>query len=133
MRPLFQKATGLTESVIAAAIEVHRDKGPGLIESIYEWCLLKELELRKLDCINQKSVAIRYKGFVREEPLRFDVLVEGCSPRGAKAVEKILPLHKAQLLSYMRLLDVPLGLLINFHEMKVTDGISRLLLPGRGQ
>jgi GxxExxY protein len=133
MHPLFQKATGLTESIIGAAIEVHRDKGPGLIESIYEWCLLKELELRKLSCINQKIVVIEYKGFTREEPLRFDVLVEDCVLVEAKAVEKILPLHKAQLLSYMKLLNVPIGLLINFHEMKVTDGISRLLLPGAGQ
>ncbi|HZV33371.1 MAG TPA: GxxExxY protein [Verrucomicrobiae bacterium] len=130
MHPLFQKATGLTETIIAAAIEVHRDKGPGLIESIYEWCLLHELGLRGLTCINQKSVLIHYKGFTREEPLRCDVLVEGCVLVEAKAVEKILPIHKAQLLSYMKLLDVPLGLLINFHEIKVTDGISRLILPG---
>src|SRR5437588_7776460 len=130
MHPLFQKASGLTETIIAAAIEVHRDKGPGLIESIYEWCLLKELGLRHLACVSQNSVLIEYKGFTREEPLRFDVLVEGCVLVEAKAVEKILPIHKAQLLSYMKLLDVPLGLLINFHEMKVTDGISRLILPG---
>src|SRR6267143_5539630 len=130
MRPFFEKASGLTETIIAAAIEVHRDKGPGLIESIYEWCLLKELGLRGLTCISQKSVVIEYKGFTREEPLRFDVLVEGCVLLEAKAVEKILPIYKAQLLSYMKLLDVPIGLLINFHEMKVTDGISRLILPG---
>jgi GxxExxY protein len=130
MHPLYQKAAGLTETIIAAAIEVHRDKGPGLIESIYEWCLLKELGLRSLACISQKSVLIEYKGFTREEPLRFDLLVEGCVLVEAKAVEKILPIHKAQLLSYMKLLNVPLGLLINFHEMKVTDGISRLILPG---
>ena len=130
MHPLFQKATGLTETIIAAAIEVHRDKGPGLIESIYEWCLLRELELRGLTCADQKSVLIQYKGATREEPLRFDVLVEGCLLLEVKAVEKTAPIHKAQLLSYMKLLDVPLGLLINFHEMKVTDGVSRLILPG---
>jgi GxxExxY protein len=130
MHPLFQKASGLTESIIAAAIEVHRDKGPGLIESIYEWCLVKELELRSLPCTSQKQVVVKYKGFTREEPLRFDVLVDGCVLAEAKAVEKILPIHKAQLLSYMKLLDVPLGLLINFHEAKVTDGVSRLMLPG---
>jgi len=130
MHPLYQKATGLTETIISGAIEVHRDKGPGLIESIYEWCLLKELALRGLGCVNQKSILVEYKGFTREEPLRFDVLVEGCVLVEAKAVEKILPIHEAQLLSYMKLLGVPLGLLINFHEMKVTDGISRLMLPG---
>jgi GxxExxY protein len=130
MHPLFTRASGLTETIIAAAIEVHRDKGPGLIESIYEWCLTQELGLRGLDCVSQKVVVVEYKGYTREEPLRFDVLVEGCVLVEAKAVEKILPIHKAQLLSYMKLLNIPLGLLINFHELKVTDGISRLILPG---
>ena len=73
---------------------------------------------------------IEYKGFVREEPLRFDVSVEECVLIEAKAVEKILPIHKAQLLSYMKLLDMPVGLLINFHEMKLTNGVNRLILPG---
>ncbi len=130
MHPLYEKATGLTESIIGAAVEVHRDKGPGLLESIYEWCLLKELELRDLTCVSQKVVIVEYKGFTREELLRFDLLVEDCVLIEAKAVEHILPIHKAQLLSYMRLLDVPIGLLINFHEMKVTDGVHRLMLPG---
>src|SRR6266568_4027418 len=112
MHPLFEKASGLTDTIIGAAIEVHRDKGPGL------------------NCVSQKMVLVEYKGFTREEPLRFDVLVEGCVLVESKAVEKILPIHKAQLLSYMKLLNIPLGLLINFHEMKVTDGISRLILPG---
>jgi GxxExxY protein len=65
MHPLFEKASGLTETIIGAVIEVHRNKGPGLIESIYEWCLLKELGLRGLECITQKSVLIEYKGFTR--------------------------------------------------------------------
>jgi GxxExxY protein len=130
MHPLFKKASELTSTIIAAAIEVHRDKGPGLIESIYEWCLLKELELRRLSTTSQKVVRIEYKEFSREEPLRFDVLVEECVLVEAKAVEKILPVHKAQLLSYMKLLDIPLGLLINFHERRLTDGVARLILPG---
>src|SRR5437764_3142634 len=130
MHPLYQKAAELTETIIAAAIEVHRNKGPGLIESIYEWCLLKELALRHLECVSQKCVPIEYKGFIRDEPLRFDVLVEGCVLVEAKAVEKVLPIHKAQLLSYLKLLNVPIGLLINFHEMKVTDGIHPLILSG---
>jgi len=130
MHPLFEKASGLTESIIAAAIEVHRDKGPGLIESIYEWCLTKEFELRELRCLSQKIVVITYKIFSRKEPLRFDMLVEDCVLVEAKAVEKILPIHKAQLLSYMKLLDIPIGLLINFHEMKLADGVHRLILPG---
>lgn len=130
MHPLFQKADGLTEHIIGAAIEVHKDKGPGLIESIYEWCLLRELELRHLSTESQRVVRINYKGFTREEPLRFDVLVEGCVLVEAKAAEAVLPIHKAQLLSYMKLLDVPVGLLINFNVPKLTDGVSRLMLPG---
>jgi GxxExxY protein len=133
MHPLFEKASNLTETIIASAIEVHRDKGPGLIESIYEWCLLKELGLRALGCVTQRSVLIHYKGFTREEPLRLVILVEKCVLVETKAVEKILPIHKAQLLSYMKLLDVPPGLLIHFHEIKVTDGVSRLILPGANQ
>ena len=133
MHPLFKKASSLTETIIAGAIEVHRDKGPGLIESIYEWCLLRELELRSLDCASQKTVVVEYKGFTREEPLRFDVLVEGCVLLEAKAVREIVPIHKAQLLSYMKLLNVPLGLLLNFHEMKLANGIHRLILPGANQ
>jgi GxxExxY protein len=130
MHPLFARANGLTENVIAAAIEVHRDKGPGLTESIYEWCLLRELELRRVAAINQKVVRVEYKGFVREEPLRFDVLVEGCVLIEVKSVEHVLPIHKAQLLSYMRLLNVPLGLLVNFNSYQLVEGVSRLILRG---
>ena len=92
--------------------------------------MVKELGLHALACVSQKLVVIQYKGFTREEPLRFDMLVEACLLVEAKAAEKILPIHKAQLLSYMKLLDVPVGLLINFHEMRVTEEISRLILPG---
>jgi GxxExxY protein len=130
MHRLFEKASGLTETIIGAAIEVHRMMGPGLLESIYEWCLLRELELRGVSAVNQKLVIVRYKQFQREETLRFDVLAEECVLVDAKAVERILPIHKAQLLSYMKLLDVPLGLVINFHEIKLADGVSRLILPG---
>ena len=120
----------MTGNIIGAAIDVHRDKGPGLIESIYEWCLTKEFELRGMSYLCQKAVKITYKGFIREEPLRFDLLVDNCVLVEAKAVEQIGPIHKAQLLSYMKLLDIPIGLLINFHEIKLTDGVHRLVLPG---
>lgn len=105
MHPLFTRATELTEHIIGGAVEVHRHLGPGLIESIYEWCLLREFELRGLIFTSQKAVLINYKGFEREEPLRFDVMVEQCVLVEAKAVQSILPIHKAQLLSYMKLLD----------------------------
>ena len=130
MHPLFQKADDLSRQVIGAAIEVHRLKGPGLIESIYERCLLRELELRAIGTVNQRLVRIEYKGLVFDEPLRFDVLVEDCLLLELKCVQEVLPIHKAQLLSYMKLLDIPLGLLINFHELKLTDGLVRMILPG---
>jgi GxxExxY protein len=129
MHPLYQTASGLTETIIGGATEVHRDKGPGLIESIYEWCLLKELGLRELACVSQKLITIHYKDFQREQPLKFDILVESCVLVEVKSVTKVLPIHKAQLLSYMKLLDVPIGLLLNFHELKLVDGIHRMLLP----
>ncbi|MGQ0635261.1 MAG: GxxExxY protein [Planctomycetaceae bacterium] len=130
MHPLFHKADSLTDQIIGAAIEVHRHLGPGLIESIYEWCLIRELQLRGLASTSQRTVVIEYKGANREEPLRFDLLVEACVLVEVKAIETVAPIHKAKLLSYMKLLDVPLGLVVNFHELKLTDGVSRMLLPG---
>lgn len=130
MHPQYDKAASLTEDIIGAAIEVHRDKGPGLIESIYEWCLTRELELRNLRYLSQKSVEISYKGFIKQQDLRFDLLIEGCILLEAKSVAKIPPIHKAQLLSYMKIMNIPIGLLINFNEMRVIDGIHRLILPG---
>jgi len=130
MHALFTKASGITHDVIGAAIEVHKDKGPGLLESIYEWCLTMELQLRGRQVRNQDEVVIRYKQFRREVPLRFDLLIDHCLFVEVKAVETVHPIHKAQLLSYMKLLDIPLGLVINFHALKLTEGISRLVLPG---
>jgi GxxExxY protein len=130
MHPLFKKADGLTANIIGGAIEVHRDKGPGLIESIYERCLVHELHLRGLGTVNQRVVHISYKDLVFDEPLRFDVLVEDCVLVENKCVEKVLPIHKAQLLSYMKLLNVPVGLLINYHAIVLKNDIHRLILPG---
>ncbi|MDB6112825.1 MAG: hypothetical protein JWR69_4575 [Pedosphaera sp.] len=133
MHPLFQKADRLSRTVIGAAIEVHRIKGPGLIEGIYEKCLLHELGLQQIAAVNQQLVKIEYKGFTFEEPLRLDMLVEKCLLVELKSVQEVLPIHKAQLLSYMKLLDIPVGLLINFHEMKLVDGVHRMILPGANQ
>jgi GxxExxY protein len=91
---------------------------------------MRELDLRRVAAVNQRIVKIEYKGLVFEEPLRFDALIEGCLLLELKCVEAILPIHKAQLLSYMKLLDIPLGLIINFHELKLTDGVVRMILPG---
>ena len=133
MQPMYHKADELSHSAIGAAIEVHRIKGPGLIESIYERCLMRELELRQISAVNQRLVRIEYKGMTFEEPLRFDVLIENCLLLELKCVQEILPIHKAQLLSYMKLLDVPIGLIINFHELKLADGLTRMILSGANQ
>ena len=133
MHPLFQQADDLSRIVIGAAIEVHRLKGPGLIEGIYEKCLMRELNLRNLTAVNQRVVRVEYKGVVFEEALRFDILVTDCLLLELKSVQEVLPVHKAQLLSYMKLLNIPVGLLINFHEMKLVDGIHRMILPGANQ
>src|SRR2546421_4382361 len=130
MHSLFKKADELSRVAIGAAIEVHRLKGPGLIESIYEKCLLRELSLHEGSAVNQRIVKVEYKGFIFEEPLRFDVLVEGCLLLELKSVQEVLPIQKAQLISYMKLLDIPIGLLINFHEVKLIDGVARMILPG---
>jgi GxxExxY protein len=99
MRPLYSKAHALSGRVIGAAIEVHRLKGPGLIESIYERCLMRELELLGINAVHQLRVEIEYKGLVFEEPLRVDVYADRCLVVENKVVEEILPVHKAQLLS----------------------------------
>ena len=130
MHELYTKADALSKEVIGAAIEVHRVMGPGLIESVYEKCLQRELELRGVKAAKQMAVSVEYKGLVFEDNLRCDLLVEECLLIELKAVETLHPVSKAQLLSYMRLLNVPVGLLINFHEALLKQGVHRLVLPG---
>ncbi len=130
MHPLFQKADALSREVIGAAIEVHRIMGAGLLESIYVRCLKHELHLRGIPCVSQREVQVEYKELVFKEELRFDVLAEGCLLFELKGIQKVLPIHKAQLLSYVKLLNVPLGLLFNFHELKLIEGTHRMILPG---
>lgn len=88
------------------------------------------MELQGLAATSQQRVTIEYKGLVFEETLKYDVHVEGCLLVELKAVEEVHPIHKAKLMSYMKLLDVPLGLIANFHEIRLVDGISRMILPG---
>lgn len=133
MHPMYARADELSHEAIAAGIEVHRALGPGLLESIYHWAMVKEFEIRRVPVSTEQFVQIRYKGFTREEALRYDLLIANCLLIEVKAVEKLVPIHKAQLLSYMRLLNVPLGLLLNFHEERLASGIARLILPGANQ
>ena len=130
MHPLYERADQWSYQAIGAAFEVHREIGPGLLESVYEKCLLRELEMQQIPAKQQLAATITYKGFVFDETLRCDVLVDDCLLLELKTVDQILPAHKAQLMSYLRLLNVPLGLLINFHEIDLKRGISRYILKG---
>ena len=95
--------------------------------------MVRELELRSIPATTQQLVRIHYKGIVFDEPLRFDILVDSCLLLELKAVEALHPFSKAQLFSYMKVLDLPVGLLINFHEPILKNGISRLIMPGANQ
>lgn len=117
----------LSGEVIGAAMEVHRDLGPGLLESTYELSLQHELKLRGLDSVRQLVLPIQYKDLVVPEAYRIDLLVENCLVIELKTVEALLPIHSAQLLTYLRMSDNHLGLLINFHSVRLTDGIKRLV------
>ena len=105
----------LVYQVNGAAIEVHKNLGPGLLESIYHKCLEKELSIRDFNFQSELSIPIHYKGLEIEANLRCDLFVENCLLVELKAVEKILPIHEAQLLTYMKLLNIPMGLMINFN------------------
>jgi GxxExxY protein len=95
MHPLFEAADKLSHVAIGATMEVHGLKGPGLIESIYERCVMREFELRQIAAVNQQVVRIEYKGMVFDEPLQFDVLVENCLLLELKCVKEILPIQGA--------------------------------------
>ena len=118
----------LTGKVIGAAIEVHRELGPGLLERIYEVCLVEELRSLGLKVESQKDLPIIYKGKVMEEVLRIDLLVEDRVIVELKTAESLLPVHRAQILSYMKLAKKEVGLLINFHVALLKNGIERFRL-----
>jgi len=118
----------LTREIIEAAIEVHKIVGPGLLEGVYEECLCHELELRKLSFDRQLMVPINYKGVALDCGYRLDVVVENTVILELKSVERIHPIFEAQLLTYMRLLQKPVGLLINFNVPILRSGIVRRVL-----
>ncbi len=118
----------LVYKVNGAAIEVHRQLGPGLLESVYHKCLKKELRLRGVSFESEVAVTIDYKGLELETELRCDLVVEKVLPVELKAVEGILPVHEAQLLTYMRLLRAPEGLLINFNVSNIYKEGQRTLV-----
>lgn len=118
----------LTEKIIGAIIEVHRELGPGLMESAYEECLCHELRLAGLSFQRQVEVPVRYKGIKLDCGYRIDLLVEGKVIVEIKAVDRLLPVHEAQLLTYMKITRTPVGLLVNFNVSLATKGIVRKVL-----
>ena len=118
----------LTYKVIGCAIEVHKHLGPGLLESVYEKCFLKELLLRGIAYKNQIWVPLQYKGLELDTELRLDVLVEDILCVELKAQEGFLPIHDAVLLSYMQMLEKPKGILLNFHCVNIFKEGQRTLV-----
>jgi GxxExxY protein len=118
----------LTEAIIGAAIEVHKEIGAGVLESCYEQCLCHELTLRGIAFQRQVELPVRYKGILLDCGYRIDLLVENLVVVELKAVEKILPIHESQLLTYLRLSGKRVGLLINFFVPVLKDGILRRVL-----
>ena len=117
----------ITEAVIGAAIAVHRELGPGLLESAYEACLAFELAERGLVVERQKELPVTYRGITIDCGYRIDLLVDGAVVLELKAVDRLQPIHKAQLLSYLKLSGCPLGLLINFNVTMLKTGVRRLV------
>jgi len=118
----------LTETIIGAAIEVHKELGPGLLESSYEAAFAQELLLRGINFERQKDMPINYKGILLEVGYRLDVLVEDRVIVELKAVEKVLPIHEAQLITYLKHSKKRVGLLINFNVTLLKDGIIRRIV-----
>ena len=118
----------LTERVIGCAIEVHRALGPGLLESTYQQCLIHELKLNGIPFQAEKPIPVEYKGIRLDCGYRIDVLVDGRLILELKSAEEIAPIHKAQLLTYMKLSGIHTGLLINFNVRRLIDGIERFKL-----
>ena len=116
----------LTGQVIGAAIEVHKYLGPGLLEAAYERCLSHELSLRKIDHQTQLEIPVIYKGVNLDCGYRLDIVIPNKLIVELKACEGLLPIHEAQLLTYLKLANIKFGLLINFHVTILKDGIKRI-------
>lgn len=117
----------ISSQIIGAAIEVHKHLGPGLLESSYEACLLYELKKQGLEVKSQVMLPILYKGVQPDAGYRLDILVESRLILEIKSVEKLEGIHTAQLLTYLRLTKLKLGLLINFNSVKLIDGVKRVV------
>ena len=119
------KLNGISQEIIGAAINVHKEIGPGMLESVYEVCLLQEMEDRGLRVSHQVDVPLYYKGKLTNKCFRIDILVNDEVIVELKAVEEMNPIYEAQLLTYMKLTNKHLGLLINFNVPLLKHGITR--------
>jgi GxxExxY protein len=126
MRPPGEQEDFLTKEIIGKSIAIHRVLGPGLLESVYEYFLAHELRKGGFSVERQKQVSIEYDGEIVDLGFRADLIVNGKVIVEVKAVQKLAPVHEAQLLSYLRLAGIERGLLINFHSYTLRDGIKRL-------
>jgi GxxExxY protein len=117
----------LSKYILDACIEVHKELGPGLLESVYEICLCKELSARGVNYKRQVSIPVVYKDTILDADFKIDILVENEIIIELKAVEIVLPVHQAQLLTYLKLYNKRLGLLINFNAPKLIDGFKRII------
>lgn len=118
----------LSNQVIESAIEVHRNLGPGLLESSYEQCLAYELRQKSIDFKLQHALPVQYKQIKLDCGYRIDILVDDQLIVELKSVESVLPIHEAQILTYMKLAKVKVGLLLNFNVLKLKDGLKRYVL-----
>jgi len=118
----------LSRKVIGLVIEVHRELGPGLLESTYEKCLVHELNMNLIENSSQVEIPIIYKGFKIDCGFRLDLLIQGKLIIELKSVKKLLPIHDAQLLTYMKLAKIKTGLLINFNRSLIKDEIKRFVI-----
>jgi GxxExxY protein len=123
----FDDINELTGESIGAAIEVHKTLGPGLLESAYEACLCREFDLRGLSYERQKELPIEYKGVKLDCGYRLDIVMEKSLILEIKSCETLLPIHEAQLLTYLKLTGIKVGLLINFNVPVLKDGIKRMM------
>ena len=117
----------ITETIIGRAIEVHKQLGPGLLESTYEACLHYELEIARLKVLRQLGLPLIYKEIRLEEGYRLDLLIEDTVVFEIKSVESLTDVHTAQVLTYLKLSGAKVGLILNFNVLKLTDGIKRLI------
>ena len=117
----------LSKQILEALLEVHKIMGPGLLESVYEACLMKELEIRGVKATNQVRIPLVFKGYELDKDYRIDVFVEKEIIIEIKAVETMLPVHEAQIISYLKLADKRLGFLINFNVPLLKNGFRRFV------